>query len=730
MADVNNTVRTKVELDSTSAQQEIAKLNAIAADGTKTLKERIDAKNKAAKLQEDLSKRNIANLEKEINSLSGVEGQEKKLLAAEKKLNAEKVKLTKNTANNEKATNKLNQSLDDSKSASVALDKASMGLSASLKALAANPLLAAITLIIGAIGLLKEAFTSSEEGQDKWNKLMTIASTIVGNFVDLLADFADMVVKAFENPQKAISDFADLIKENITNRFEGLLELIPNLGKAVSLLFKGEFSEAGKVAADAVGKVALGIESITDSINEATEAVGNFIKEQEREIEVAKRIADQRAAADKVERALIVGRAKADRDRAEALEKSIDKEKFTIEERIGFLKEASRIEQDITNREIKAAKLRLNAKIQENSLARSNKEALDEEANLRAKIIQLETARLTKQKEVTSQIIAFKQEEKAEQDKINAAKIKADETEIARLKLKGEETFELEKALLEKKQKFELDNLKLTREEKIAINSQYDLLEEQLQAEKESKEAEKRAREESTQQELDALDIERRRLNGENVLQLELELLERKRLQDIAAKDLTESQIQLINERALASKNALSKAQLEADKKAQQSLVNNALNGAAEIFGITQEVAVAKMIMAAPEAVANSFKTASAQYAPPLSGVMGALGAATVIVPIIKGLNDIKKARFGRGRSSGSSGSSGSASSGVSVSSVSSLSANNAARVGIDPSIGINAEISAANRIAGSSASNVVFSESSYSDFQRQTEFREDISTV
>ena len=41
-------------------------------------------------------------------------------------------------------------------------------------------------------------------------------------------------------------NFVDLIKENIINRFEGLLELIPQLGKAINALFKGNFSEAGK----------------------------------------------------------------------------------------------------------------------------------------------------------------------------------------------------------------------------------------------------------------------------------------------------------------------------------------------------------------------------------------------------------------------------------------------------------------------------------------------------
>ena len=65
---VNNTIRTKVELDATQAQQEIVKLNSLASDTTKTLEERIDAKNKEVKIQNNLSTKTIASLEKEVTA--------------------------------------------------------------------------------------------------------------------------------------------------------------------------------------------------------------------------------------------------------------------------------------------------------------------------------------------------------------------------------------------------------------------------------------------------------------------------------------------------------------------------------------------------------------------------------------------------------------------------------------------------------------------------------------
>jgi len=270
-----------------------------------------------------------------------------------------------------------------------------------------------IGALVLAISSVAAAFTSTEEGQNKFNKLMTVLGSITGNLIDVLASLGNAIINVFTNPVDAIKKFTNLIKENIVNRFEGLLELIPQLGKAVSLLFKGEFSEAGKVAANATAKVVLGVENVVEKTQEAIEKTQEFVQELVEEGKIAAQIADQRAKADKLERNLLVERAKANRDRAELLEKAVNKEQFATSQRIQFLKDAGALEDEITQKEIKAAQLRLDAKVAENALAGSTKEDLNEEAQLRANLINLETAKLTKQKEVTSQIIALNNEEKA-----------------------------------------------------------------------------------------------------------------------------------------------------------------------------------------------------------------------------------------------------------------------------------------------------------------------------
>ena len=154
-----------------------------------------------------------------------------------------------------------------------------MGMTKSSLAFIATPIGAVIAAVGLVVGALVSYFKDTQEGIDKvtavTRPLQSVFSALMGVFQNVGKYLAD----AFTNPQQAISDFGTLIKENIVNRFTGLAELVPNLAKSVGLLFEGKFGEAGKVATDALGKVALGTENITDKIVAAANETGVFLKE-------------------------------------------------------------------------------------------------------------------------------------------------------------------------------------------------------------------------------------------------------------------------------------------------------------------------------------------------------------------------------------------------------------------------------------------------------------------
>jgi len=287
----------------------------------------------------------------------------------------------------------------------------------SLKFAIAATGIGALIIAIAAVG---QAFTRSEEGQNKFAKLMGVIGAVTGQFMDAIAGLGDLIIGVFENPKQALTNFANLIKDNIVNRFEGLLELVPQLGKAIGLLFEGKFKEAGKTAANAVAKVSLGVEDIVGKTQQAIDKTSEFIQATVEEGKIAGKIADQRAKADKVERDLLVQRAEANRKIAELREIAANKETVTVQERLEAIKEASKVENEITAKEIEAAKLRLEAKQAENALGLSTKADLEEEAQLKARVIELETARLNTQKRLTAELTGAIREQAAEEKAIQA----------------------------------------------------------------------------------------------------------------------------------------------------------------------------------------------------------------------------------------------------------------------------------------------------------------------
>jgi hypothetical protein len=396
-------------------------------------------------------------VELEVKSNKGVKEVEK--------LNKE----LKNTSTQVKETNKslegATSTLDGFSGGAVSkiknFGKSVKGLTTGFKSLRVAIIGTGIGALIIALVSLRAAFTSSEEGQNKFAKIMGVIGSVTGNLVDMLANLGESIINAFTNPKQALIDFKNLIVENITNRFNAIIDTLGFLGSAFKKVFSGDFKGALEDAKSAGSSYIDSLTGVEDSINKVTEATKGLVTELKEEAKIAGQIADQRAKADKLDRKLIIERAEANRNRAELLDKAAQKELFTAKERIGFLTEAGKIEDDITAKEIKAAKLRYDSKVAENKLSKSTKEDLLEEANLKANLINLETAKLTKQKLVSSQIVGAKREEAAEIKAIEDKAI-ADRKAIQELEANTEE----EKRILAlEKEKLRFDEAILLAEE-------------------------------------------------------------------------------------------------------------------------------------------------------------------------------------------------------------------------------------------------------------------------
>ena len=315
-----------------------------------------------------------------------------------------------------------------------------------------------IGALLIAVTALGQAFTRSEEGQNKFAKILGVIGSVTGNLLDLLADLGESIISVFENPKQALIDFKNAFIENITNRFTSALDTVGFLGKAIKKVFSGDFKGALEDAKSAGSSYIDSLTGVKNTIDKTTESVKSFNKEIVDDAKAAAKIADQRANAEKAARKLIVERAQAEQDIARLREKAVNKEKFTAEERIAFLEEAGKISEDLAAKETAVAKLRLQAKLTENSLTKSNKDDLNEAAQLEASVIQLETQRLNLQKRLSTELLTARREASAQ-----AKKDAKEEPVVVDEKLK--KILEIQKAYTQKQQDLEAE----TEIQKIAI---------------------------------------------------------------------------------------------------------------------------------------------------------------------------------------------------------------------------------------------------------------------
>ena len=237
----------------------------------------------------------IDGIEKEVKSVEELQKEMSKLGKETKKVAQENTILAKGKA-----------AFNDMKASIKGVTTGFKGLKGAIMATGLGALLIAVTSLVA-------YFKNSEEGSRKLAIAMEALGIIAGKVTDFFAAIGEKIVWAFTSPKEALTTFMNLVKENIINRFEGLLELIPKLGEAISLLFKGQFSAAGKVAADAVGKVVLGVEDITDKVADATESVIEFgktvVAEVKEAVAVATKLVDQFRAIRDAQQKLIVDNA-------------------------------------------------------------------------------------------------------------------------------------------------------------------------------------------------------------------------------------------------------------------------------------------------------------------------------------------------------------------------------------------------------------------------------------
>tara|TARA_R100000951_G_scaffold18050_1_gene14441 strand:- start:4228 stop:5874 length:1647 start_codon:yes stop_codon:yes gene_type:complete len=210
-----------------------------------------------------------------------------------------------------------------------------------------------IGALIGLIAGLTAKMAENKKIAEAFEVVVSAVGAAFNILVQRIEPLAGVIINAFSNPVESIKSLGNAIKNNIQTRLEGLLEFIPALGESIKLLFAGEWEEAGKVAADAAGKVVLGVEDISDKVAVAAEAVKEFATEFKEEatkaVVASSELTQETQKLRDQQRDLNVEYAEA-RAEIEQLKQKRDDERLSIEERVAAAQRASDLDQEFAQR--------------------------------------------------------------------------------------------------------------------------------------------------------------------------------------------------------------------------------------------------------------------------------------------------------------------------------------------------------------------------------------------
>ncbi len=310
-------------------------------------------------------------------------------------------------------------------------------------AIAATGLGALIAIIAGLTAKMAE----NKKIAEAFEVVVSAVGAAFNILVQKIEPLAGVMIDAFSNPVESIKAIGKAIQDNLQTRLEGLLEFLPAIGEAVSLVFQGKFSEAGKVAADAAGKVVLGVEDITDKVSEAAEAVTEFASDYVEEVGKATKAAtgltqEQQKLRDR-QRELNVATAEGAAE-VEELKRQSDDQRLSVEERIEAATKAAELNKKFADENVAIANETAALLRRELELQGESEERLQAVADAEIAAAAASQASATIQTELQNKLFA-----------LNTEAIALEDEKIAKEKEAAEER----KRLLEEEQKLKEDNL-------------------------------------------------------------------------------------------------------------------------------------------------------------------------------------------------------------------------------------------------------------------------------
>lgn len=545
-------------------------------------------------------------------------------------------------------------------------------------------MLGPVGLIIAAIASLVAYFKRTEEGQDRLQKITAIFNVVLKNFLDIVSAVGEALYNAFTRPKESIEKLKQWINDVgvfFQNTFGNIIG--GSIDVFVSWIEKG-FAKVGlawqrlknvfvdnsdkieraqqniidknKDLENAHNRVKEGTKNLTTAIkngyNSLKEALKSYIDENLKEAAIAARIANEKAALRRRERAEIINDAKESAKIAELRAEAAKKDKYSGEERLKMLEQAIALENKMMSDDLEIAKIKARIHKEEMQMSANTHEDYEEQARLEAEVYKIMAENAEKRRGFEKQRQSAINDMLEDNRKVAIQAIEQMQYELESWQIMNRDKLDITGEYVKRQQEILRKNLEIKiseidakeneseaakNAEKLKLQNEYNLNIQKLNADFED--AEKTRRLEVLQTNYD----NELALFQDSILQkldVQRQALEWQYQQEIEAAEKIGADTTLIEEKYKQAQIEISRA----ERDAKLSLAQDFANNIATIFG--EQTAVGKAAAVAATTI-DTFRAAMAAYTGMVSAIPGPVGIAAGVVAaaasVATGIANVKK---------------------------------------------------------------------------------------
>ena len=148
-------------------------------------------------------------------------------------------------------------------------------VSTGMKVLRGAIIATGIGTLVVVLGSLIAYFTSTQEGINKVNKVLTPLKVVFQTLIGVVQNFGKYLLEAITHPKQMLIDLLDFLKGQFMNRLNGMIDIFKGIGKIIT----GDIKEGIKQVGEAAAQTVTGVENVVGKVKDAGKAMSDTIDE-------------------------------------------------------------------------------------------------------------------------------------------------------------------------------------------------------------------------------------------------------------------------------------------------------------------------------------------------------------------------------------------------------------------------------------------------------------------